>query len=913
MRPLLQLFQSHIRYKIIMPYLALTILVTLAGAGIVLVLVAANAQDVLTNNLASAARSTSDALVRREQGHIDFLRQVALSGASVEYGTPAVATAIASGDTAVVSKTLNVFYISGISNVNLDFDRMIAFDHAGRSLIDWQRVGEDLTEPPFRNASTDLTSIPDVKRITGGAEVDGNDKFSGLIKFSNDPQPYFYTIVPVKTGTQQSSQVVGGLMIAIKIDRLLLSLQRTSQAPITTFYNLQGEAVGTTFVPRAELATLNMRPEVIAALADNRAQSILNAENAPSKQQVFPAEIQKRDYLVAYSPLNIQQKQAGYFSVGLPTDFQVSAIAANRTAISIVALALALGSILLGYRIARNITRPLAALVDTAEAVTAGDFERRTTIASDDELGRLAQAFNQMTEHLLRLYRTSRELGGSIEVLPVLDVAARTVNAFAPETEVLALIDDRGTWSYRVRADAPPNIAGLSNLRVAPSDPLLRDLAQGRTQRVLDPAEEPRLASLGLADVAGFRSLLLTPLVVQDMVAGMLIFGSPHPQAFSGAAEPTLTATANMAASVLYNAVLFDRVQGEASEREAILKSIADGVIVCDQQRNIMLVNRTAEQMLGLYDWHIVRRNWREIPLRRVPPAKDMFGNDVADLDHYELGDRVISVNSAPVIGENGQTLGEVIVLHDMSAEAAVDRAKTRFIERVSHELRTPLTPICGNTELLLRGYLGSLTTEQRDTLEVIRLRAEQMRDLVNNFVMIASIEANTLITEPEPQDMWIAIEGALAPMRNAFAKKGIELRVETPEALPPVKADRQQLHVVLTQLLDNARRYTSEGSVTVRAGQQDGMVRVDISDTGPGITPEEFQQLFTRFHRVEGNNSPERGGGLGLAITRQLVERQGGRIWAESAPGQGSTFSFALPIAHEHADAITEQDDNER
>jgi signal transduction histidine kinase len=908
MRRLLQLIQSHIRYKIIMPYLALTLLVTMVGAAIVLVLVAASAQDVLTNNLANSARATSDALVRREQGHIDFLRQVALSDASVSNNTPAVVDALAGGNSDVVSRTLAVFYISGISNVNLDFDRMIAFDRNGQSLIDWQRVSDDSNAQPYRNQSTDLSPIPDVKRITSNTLVDGDDKFSGLIQFGVDPQPYFYTLVPVKRG----DTLVGGLMIAIKVDRLLLALQRSTQAPITTFYNPQGEAIGTTFVPRSELGTLHMRPEVVAALNQNSAQSVINSENKPG-QNIFTSTILKREYELAYSPLVIQGKRAGYYSVGLPTDFQVSSVTANRNVIAGIALALALGSILLGYRIARSITRPLAALVDTAQAVSAGDLERRTLIQSTDEFGSLARAFNQMTEHLLLLYRTSRELGASIEILPVLDVTARTVESFAPGTEVLALIDDRGTWRYRVRSEASPGVAALENLRLAPSDPLLRDLGQGRAPRLLDPASEPRLGSMGLADVASFRSLLLTPLVVQEMVAGVLIFGNTAPDAFSGAIEPTLMATANMAASVLYNAVLFDRVHEEASEREAILKSIADGVIVCDTHRNIQLVNRTAEDMLSLRDWHIVRRNFNDVSLKRVAAAKDMFGNEVADLEHYEFGDRVMRISSAQVIGENDQVLGEVIVLHDMSAEAAVDRAKTKFIERVSHELRTPLTPICGNTELLLRGYLGELSSDQRDTLEVIRLRADQMRDLVNNFVMIASIEANTLLTEPEPQDVWLSIESAIAPMRSAFAKKGIELRFDLPDGLPPVTADRQQLNVILTQLLDNARRYTQHGSVTVSASHSGNVVQVDVADTGPGISPEEFEQLFTRFHRVEGNNSPERGGGLGLAIVRQLVERQGGQVWATSTLGQGSTFSFSLLVANDHADAVAEQDNANR
>src|SRR4029079_9633426 len=176
-----------------------------------------------------------------------------------------------------------------------------------------------------------------------------------------------------------------------------------------------------------------------------------------------------------------------------------------------------------------------------------------------------------------------------------------------------------------------------------------------------------------------------------------------------------------------------------------------------------------------------------------------------AVLDHYQFGDKVLRLSSAPVISENSATLGEVIVLHDISAEAAVDQAKTDFIKVISHELRTPLTPICGNVELLLRGLFGELSSEQRETLEQVRGRADQMKDLVNNIIMVASIEANTLQTEPEPQDLWIAVENALAPMRRAFASKGLELRIEAMDDIPLVLADREQLRLILTQLLDNA------------------------------------------------------------------------------------------------------------
>ena len=177
-----------------------------------------------------------------------------------------MADALAGGNSDVVSKTLNVFYISGISNVNLDFDRMIAFDRNGRSLIDWQRVTDDPTAPPFRNEGTDLSPIPDVKRITSNTLVDGDDKFSGSDPVWRGSAALFLYDCPGQAGQpggRRPDDRNQGRPPAAR------ARSAVSQAPITTFYNLQGEAIGTTFVPRAELASLNMRPDVIAALSTN--------------------------------------------------------------------------------------------------------------------------------------------------------------------------------------------------------------------------------------------------------------------------------------------------------------------------------------------------------------------------------------------------------------------------------------------------------------------------------------------------------------------------------------------------------------------------------------------------------------------------------------------------------------------
>jgi PAS domain S-box-containing protein len=891
MHGLVSVFRSQIRYKIIFPYLALTLIVMMTGAAIAVGLVAASWEERLQNQLAQVARNSTDALVRRERNHLEFLRQVVFAPANNDI--PAVADAFASGDSDTVIRALDPYYRFGVGSVNLDFDRMVAFDRNGKTLVDWLRVSENPAEPPQRILTTDLSSLDFVQLIISGGTIDGNDKFANLIYFAPDVQPYFYTAVPVR----KDNQVVGGILIAVKGDRLLQSLERSSQAAVTTFYDLSGRAISTTLLPRAELSALDMPPQVLQALFSGQAQSI------------FTVELRQRGYQLAYSPLVIAGVQVGYFSVGLSRDFQVQQLSLSRNVVISIAMVLAAGSVILGYQIARRITRPLADLVTTAEAVTGGNLEARTTVRSPDEFGRLALAFNQMTEHLARLYRTSRDLNQAIEVTPVLKVTERAARSLLPDVDVLALIAEEDALQYHIDDELPGVVRSLRHVRVPISDPLVRELAGAQRVARVSPNEEPRLISFGLVQVAGYESLLLSPLVVQGEPAGILILAHREPNMFGESILPSLIAIANMATSVLYNALLFDRVQSEALRRRAILESIADGVVVLDRQRYIVTVNRAAEQMLGMHDWQLVRRSFNEIPLKRVDVRHEVFSeNGVAHREHFRLGDRVVSLSSAPVVTSEGSQIGEVVVLHDISAEAAVDRAKTEFIATVSHELRSPLTVIYGYTDLLLRGLAGELSGDQRDLLEAVRSRVELMNNVVKNVILVASLEADTLQTDLAAQDVRRTIDEVIAPMRKAFERKGLTLIVNTPENLPPVSADREQLAIMLGQVIDNARRYTRQGEVVITAHQRDdGMVQIDVSDTGPGIPADQMHRLFTtRFFRVEGNNSPERGSGLGLVITRQLVERHGGKVWAHSDVGRGSTFSIALPIAHEYTDAIS-------
>jgi signal transduction histidine kinase len=402
--------------------------------------------------------------------------------------------------------------------------------------------------------------------------------------------------------------------------------------------------------------------------------------------------------------------------------------------------------------------------------------------------------------------------------------------------------------------------------------------------------------------------VLAAPIVRQRQLVGALLFAHPAPEAFGEAQQQSLAVVANMAGAVLSNALLYGQVQRDAKQRQAILSSIGDGVVVCDNKGRIIQLNRTAEAMLDLHDWRESKLRWADLPIEPVAKPRELFGGGT----QYRLGDNFFTLSRSPVV-EEGQTVGEVIVLHDINEAVAVDRAKTDFIATISHELRTPLTVIRGFTELLLRGSGGEkLTLDQADLLDQVRARAVDMTDMVNNAILIADIESGQLKTELQPQDLEMVLSMALAPLRNGLDQKRLALTLELPSDLPPVIGDREQLKRALGQLLDNARRYTEQGGVTVRATAEGAtLVRVEIIDTGPGIPPDLLPRLFQRFQRIEGNNSAQRGGGLGLAIARQLIERQGGSVQASSTLGQGSTFTVILQQANEHTLAVAQSTDS--
>ena len=224
------------------------------------------------------------------------------------------------------------------------------------------------------------------------------------------------------------------------------------------------------------------------------------------------------------------------------------------------------------------------------------------------------------------------------------------------------------------------------------------------------------------------------------------------------------------------------------------------------------------------------------------------------------------------------------------------NRLKTEFVSMVSHELRTPLTSIQGYAELLLEDE--QIAGEERESLTIVKKNADRLLGLINDLLDLSRMEAGRIDLHRTSLDLARLILEVAGSLRPLIETKRQRLRLDLGEALPAVWADQDRVTQILTNLISNAHKYTLvEGSITVAARRDDGFVRVDVSDTGIGLSPEDQAQLFTKFFRAH-DRSPQAGGGtgLGLVITRSLVELHGGRITVSSAPGQGSTFSFSLP-----------------
>ncbi|MBN1642734.1 MAG: response regulator [Anaerolineae bacterium] len=518
-------------------------------------------------------------------------------------------------------------------------------------------------------------------------------------------------------------------------------------------------------------------------------------------------------------------------------------------------------------------------------------------------------------EHVQTLYAIGQELSTSLDLDQTLEDTLRLVThaVGAAHGAIVILEHEAQALTYAARmgdldlalSDAwpTPGSAGTGII------PWVIDRRQ--PVLILDAAHDARCTSI-LACQPQLRSLIASPLVVGEDLHGVLVVAGDQPRAFDPEQQRLVTAAAHQIAQAVHNALLYRREQEDRSKTQAMLQSIADGVIVNDMQDRVIAINAAAQEILGeradavlgqsvwrLFD--VFESNGRRAALSALSQISAAPLSAVGSMleTTLETEDKVVSARMAPVVSETSQALGVVTALRDITREVEADRAKSEFVSTVSHELRTPLTSIKGYTDLIYVGAVGMINEQQRRFLAIIRNNSDRLTALINDLLDISRIDSGRVHLQIEPHDPTDIVREVVDSMRDQIHAKGLVLNLDLPEGLPEIMGDRVRLVQVVTNLMNNALKYTDAGWIGVSLSTLGGAVRLDVADSGIGIARHDQGRIFERFYRADTPVMEGRGGtGLGLSIAKELVELHGGRVWVKSEVGVGSTFTVVLPAA---------------
>ena len=252
--------------------------------------------------------------------------------------------------------------------------------------------------------------------------------------------------------------------------------------------------------------------------------------------------------------------------------------------------------------------------------------------------------------------------------------------------------------------------------------------------------------------------------------------------------------------------------------------------------------------------------------------------------------------DQAVIAIENVRLFDEI---QDKSRQLEVaSQHKSQFLANMSHELRTPLNAILGYTELMADGIYGQLPEKTIDVLKRLESNGRHLLGLINDVLDLSKIEAGQLVLELSDYSLEDIAQTVRSTLEPLAADKKLAFKVEVAAKMPPGRGDGRRLTQVLINLVGNAIKFTDAGEVVITAGATDGSFHLSVRDTGPGISAADQAKLFQEFQQADNAITKKKGGtGLGLAISKRIIEMHGGKIWVESQVGQGSTFSFTVPI----------------
>lgn len=544
----------------------------------------------------------------------------------------------------------------------------------------------------------------------------------------------------------------------------------------------------------------------------------------------------------------------------------------------------------------------------------------------DSALPVLAQPTAELTieqSHELTVLRQEMEAPLSLTALLTL-LLRQALDSTGAEAGAISLVDaERGELVVHVHEGFPfpgTNLLGESRRRVSWEQGAMGRAARtSRSILVRDVNREPDYQP-GNPQI---RAELAIPIIADTTVLAVLVLLSPRTAAFGASEVAYAQAICMVAPQPLRRALRYQELLETSTQLNQVVTSMPIGLALLDPQGRVLRHNPAWQTLWGIDDegehtpFHVP---WDLVPLilaRLVAPMEfnDFCASGLSNPTEVQtitlrLRDphQELDVLSIPTRDSLGQLTGRLWLVSDVTREREADRLKSEFISVVSHELRTPLTSILGYTELLLAREFAP--AEQREFVKTVYNEANHLSQMVEDMLGISRLEAGTV-----KLNQWVVSVRQLINEMTAQLSHHLSSRhrmvIDIPDQLVPAYIDRDKIKQVLFNLLINAAKYSPRGgeiilsvveATTLPPEHPPGrFLQVSVRDQGIGIAPEDLPRIWERFYRVDNTNTRRIGGtGLGLAITRALVELHGGRIWAESTVGKGSTFHFTMPVATE-------------
>ncbi len=532
-----------------------------------------------------------------------------------------------------------------------------------------------------------------------------------------------------------------------------------------------------------------------------------------------------------------------------------------------------------------------------------------------DRLNDLASAGEKAIEHAFQFARTDYALERQVNQLATIQKASQELNGTLDPEKVVDLtlsvaLEITGAESGVILLDIKDLIQLLRTRGGESSDRRVREMlenalsGENTSNLRAEDLKLPFLFKKSTSQLAAFIRHSST-------ILGLIVVESTNPDAFDQATGWSLSLLADHAATSLANARLFQEILKEKQQTSMIIESVTDGLLTTDHKGVILSANPAAVAQIGQKEEMIAGRDICEV-LGWMPEICDRFHQHLQDawvhqrpfqmelvgIEPAHGRHRIINLSAAPVFEIDREPFGMVILMHDLSEREELNRLQEELISSMSHEMRTPLTKIQSIVDMITGELQDKINPNYLRYLDTLSNESQRLSKFLDRILDVHQLETNQFHVELRPMPLRFILENLVEEWRIVAPGRPIIFnKVDTPAW---VSADESALNSVLNNLIDNAIKYSPPNSqIEVRLDiLPDYEAAVSVIDNGPGIALENQRVIFDRFYRVSGGDSQEvYGHGIGLYLTKMLVEAIGGHIWVESAPGSGSRLTFTLPL----------------